>query len=221
MKKNHIINKNENLPTILLIFASCILAVDIFWYIQKPNSANIMVILQCISGIFLIFVPMLITKLFKIQLPRIVKNYYWFFLSISIFMGTCLHFVNLFVWWDKLLHFLSPTLLSMVGYILAMQLSKKKEISVSLVILFGFCFAAFCGIIWEFWEFSWDGLLDMNLQRYRSGATLLQGRTALYDTMLDLLTNTLGAIVCLIYTYGKAKKNTAYIKQYQLTTTNT
>lgn len=55
---------------------------------------------------------------------------------------------------------------------------------------------------WEFWEWSWDMLLDMNLQRYKSGNTVFVGRRVLQDTMGDLLINVIGSFLLSFFSLG-------------------
>lgn len=86
---------------------------------------------------------------------------------------------------------------------------------------FGFAFAGVCGVFWEFWEFLCDSAADMNLQRYATSAgKLLVGRAALMDTMGDLLTNTIGAIVMGIYAKIQSHGNAAYFEEYRLKKSN-
>ena len=56
------------------------------------------------------------------------------------------------------------------------------------------------GALWEIYEFSFDGLLGMNMQKFRleSGVQLV-GREALMDTMEDIITDVIGALVIGLY----------------------
>ncbi|WP_426068305.1 hypothetical protein, partial [Escherichia coli] len=77
--------------------------------------------------------------------------------------------ISIISFWDKILHFVSPMLLTAVGYGIAAFLLKKTkyaDVSPWLFLLFGFAFAGLCGVFWEFWEFICDSLGNMNLQRY-------------------------------------------------------
>ncbi|OCN05164.1 hypothetical protein A4S06_01930 [Erysipelotrichaceae bacterium MTC7] len=223
MKKYSEYITNTKRRRVLLAYALLILCYNIYDYVTHQTSPKAMIIVQCLAGIALIYLPHVLEVISKHKLPLNLVHFYWLFLAISIFTGTCLHFVNIFSWWDKLLHFVSPMLLTMVGYTIAMQLL-PKDIQLQspwLLLLFGFCFAGVCGVLWEFWEYIWDGIADMNLQRYRSGKVLLEGRLALHDTIFDLLTNTLGALCFFIFTYSRAKNKPTYFQAYQISSKKT
>ncbi|MCT3474516.1 hypothetical protein, partial [Lactobacillus delbrueckii] len=63
----------------------------------------------------------------------------------------------------------------------------KEELPAGILCLYGVAFAVFCGVLWECYEFTCDGLFAMNLQRYLSAGRALAGRAALLDTMGDLI----------------------------------
>ncbi|WP_287027402.1 hypothetical protein [Vagococcus sp.] len=57
------------------------------------------------------------------------------------------------------------------------------------------------GVLWEFYEHTFDGLLSLNMQRHtRKG-------TPLIDTMGDLYANTLGATIYSVGTYFQLRHN--------------
>ena len=110
--------------------------------------------------------------------------------------------------------------LTALGYgiaILALKKAQSKAVSPWLFLLFGFAFAGVCGVFWEFWEFLCDTIGDMNLQRYRAGGVDLIGRAALMDTMGDLLTNTIGAILMGIFAFTQSKGDASYFEKYRIT----
>ena len=76
------------------------------------------------------------------------------------------------------------------------------------VSLFAFCFAITMGVVWEIYEFSFDGLLGLNMQKFRleSGEALI-GRAALADTMEDLIVDAAGALVMAIIGFFNLKRH--------------
>lgn len=164
-------------------------------------------------GIILCFLPYFIEKSFKLITPALLKNMYWLFILFSVFLGTGLSFYSKVYYWDKFLHFSSAMLLVALGIgFLSYLMPKFDHLTVSTVILFGFFFAMTAGVFWEFYEFTFDGLLHLNMQRFltSSGKELL-GRAALMDTMSDLFTNTFGALIFSIFCYFKAKSNPKWL----------
>lgn len=206
----------------LIIFGLICLLYNVYEVIIAKYSTKqgIIFVVECLAGIALIFLPEIIEKVLKISLPEKIIYFYWFFLVISVFLGTSLHMISIISFWDKILHSVSPMVLTALGYGLIGFLMKDADISKTspwLFLLFGFAFAGVCGVFWEFWEFLCDTIADMNLQRYATSAgTLLIGRAALMDTMGDLLTNTIGALLMGIYASIQSRGNAAYFKEYRL-----
>ncbi|MEG0628746.1 MAG: hypothetical protein RR492_06835 [Enterococcus sp.] len=206
----------------LLIFAAICLAYNIYEFAIGKYSTRqgIIFIIECLAGVALIFLPEIITKLFRLVLPEKIVYFYWFFLVISVFLGTSLHMISIVSFWDKILHSVSPMVLTALGYGLIGFFMKEADISKTspwLFFLFGVAFAGVCGVFWEFWEFLCDTIADMNLQRYAtSTGELLVGRAALMDTMGDLLTNTIGAVLMGIYALVQSHGKPDYFEEYRL-----
>ena len=169
-------------------------------------------------GILLLFGPYFIKRYFKLVLPQPLRLYYWFFIWLAVFLGTGLRLIVHITFWDKILHTASPILLVALGYgILASLLMNVTEVKISPLafLIFGFSFGMMTGVLWEFWEFLCDQFLQLNLQRYQSQAGVAYiGRAALMDTMGDLFTNTLGAILMTVYSYFAARNNDDYFQNF-------
>lgn len=185
-----------------------------------PLNQSLVFIVEGLAGIVLIYLPEIARKVIKVELPDPIVYFYWFFLLISVFLGTCLHLILNISFWDKILHSVSPMVLTAVGYgLIAMFLKKNtaKDVSPWLFLLFGFAFAGLCGVFWEFWEFLCDSVANMNLQRYMttSGKPFI-GRDALMDTMGDLFTNTLGALLMGIYAFIQNQRDKNHFETYRI-----
>lgn len=214
--------KMKQIQWALTIFGLFVVAYNVYEFFIAKYSINqgIIFIVESLAGIVLIYLPNIARKLFKIELPDAIVIFYWFFLIISVFIGTGLHVISLISFWDKVLHAVSPMLLTVVGYGLIATFLKDADITKTSPLLFlimGFAFAGLCGVFWEFWEFACDQLMDMNLQRYNTASGVpFVGREALMDTMGDLLTNTLGALALLIFAAVKSHNNPAYFEQFKI-----
>lgn len=189
--------------------------------IQKVSmKSGIIFIIEGLLGLLLIYIPSILKKLLKITFPNELIFMYWLFILISVFLGTCLHFISYFKYYDKLLHFSSPIVLTFLGYgILTyfLENSRSQYPSVWFFMIFGFAFAQMCGVLWEFWEFLCDQFLGLNLQRYLLHGQPLIGRKALLDTMGDLFVNTCGSIIASFYAYFRVKKSTTqYFKNFKI-----
>lgn len=207
----------------LVVFGILCFFYNLYEFIISKYSTKqgIIFMIECLAGIALIFLPEIVNKLLKIVLPNNVVYFYWFFLVISVFLGTSLHMISIISFWDKILHSVSPMVLTALGYGLIGFFMKDADISKTspwLFLLFGFAFAGVCGVFWEFWEFLCDTVANMNLQRYATSAgKLLVGRAALMDTMGDLLTNTVGALLMGIFAAVQSKGKAEYYESYRLT----
>lgn len=206
----------------LVGFGVLVLCYNIYEFIIQKYSTRqaIIFIIECLAGIALIFLPELIKKILRLEMPKMIVYFYWFFLFISVFLGTCLHLISIISFWDKILHAVSPMVLTAVGYgIIALFLRHNdlSKVSPWMFLLFGFAFAGLCGIFWEFWEFFCDQFFGMNLQRFESSAGVpFIGRAALMDTMGDLFTNTAGALIMGIFARIQSKGQGTYFKEYEI-----
>jgi hypothetical protein len=206
----------------LLLFGIFVVGYNIFEFVTGKYSTTqgVTFIIESLLGIVLIFLPQIIWRVFRIEIPSAIILFYWFFLFISVFLGTGLHLISLISFWDKILHAVSPMVLTALGYGLIGYLLKDADLEKTspwLFLLFGFAFAGLCGVFWEFWEFLCDQFLGMNLQRFASSSgKLFVGRAALMDTMGDLLTNTIGAFVMGLFAWSQSRKKSAYFESYRL-----
>ena len=206
----------------LVAFGVFVVCYNLYEFITKKYSTTqgVTFIIESLAGILLIFLPQIVRKIAKLYGPDAIVLFYWFFLFISVFLGTGMHLISIISFWDKILHAVSPMVLTALGYGLIGLLLKDAPIATTspwLFLLFGFAFAGLCGVFWEFWEFLCDQFLGMNLQRFAaSDGTLFVGRAALMDTMGDLFTNTIGALVMGIFAWTQGRNNRDYFENYRL-----
>ena len=106
----------------------------------------------------------------------------------------------------------SGAMLGALGFVLIDLLNRDQKVRVSLspffVALFAFCFALAMGAIWEIYEYSFDGALGLNMQKFRLvDGTVLAGHKALRDTMKDIIIDALSAFGISVIGYIYAKRN--------------
>ena len=104
-----------------------------------------------------------------------------------------------------------------------MLLNKAKEIPVTLtpifVAFFAFCFAVTLGALWEIYEFTFDGILGLNMQKFAlEDGTQLIGRLALTDTMKDLIVDCIGAFVMSLIGYISLKYKKGWVENLLIRT---
>ena len=161
---------------------------------------NYIIMLECLIGILLVIVPGIIDKKLKLELPDLLYSVYFIFLFAAIFLGSGLGFYSKVPRWDDVLHSLSGALLTVLGFAIVMLYNKRSKritgtISAGFMAVLAFCFALAIGAIWEIYEYTGDGLMQMSMQRFLDAdGNGLVGRAALYDTMKDIIVDTLSAL---------------------------
>lgn len=176
----------------------------------KVRSDYILMLLQCLLGLFVMTLPSFINRKFSIQIPTFVEVLYYIFLYCAIYLGEVRSFYYLIPYWDTILHAFSGAMLGALGFSLVSMLNREVSEYVRLspffIALFALCFAIAFGSIWEIYEFSMDIIFKTNMQKYMTyEGVVLVGNTALSDTMKDIIVDSLSALfVSLIgYTYLK------------------
>lgn len=181
---------------------------------REYDSNKILILIQCALGIVAFFLPNIISKKLKLEIPPVIYFLYLFFLYGSIFLGEVRNFYYKYDNWDTILHFSSSMMLGSIGFSIVLLLNKNlKSMSLSpiFVLIFSICFAMTVGTIWEMYEFTFDGLLGMNMQKYAlEDGTELIGRLALVDTMKDLIIDLCGASLMSILGYLSLINNVAW-----------
>ena len=183
-----------------------------------PDNRKL-ILLQCVLGIIVIHIPALLAKFLKFSLPLGFTIIYDLFLFSSIYLGEVQDFYWVVPHWDDVLHALSSIMLGIFAFILVYLFNRKKTddvtktISPLFIALFVFCFTAMAGALWEIYEFSFD-FFDLNMQKYRfSDKTLMHriGREALFDTMKDIIVDTLGGLLTAIVGYVSLIRKKGFI----------
>lgn len=180
----------------------------------RLRSDYLLMLTQCLLGLVVMFLPALLEKHLRITVPNYIYVMYFIFLYCAIYLGEVRSFFYVIPQWDTFLHGFSAMMLGSLGFSLVSILNDSKRTHVQLsplfVGLFAFCFAIAMGALWEIYEFSFDGLLSMNMQKFRlEDGTLLIGHEALRDTMEDIITDALGALIVSVVGALTMKKKAA------------
>lgn len=184
----------------------------------RVKADYVLMLMQCILGIVAFFIPSIITKKFKIEIPSNMYIVYVVFLYGAIFLGEVGNFYYKVPHWDLILHTFSGAMLGALGFSVVNIFNKDENISVKLspifVALFAFQFAITLGVMWEIYEFTFDGLLGVNMQKFAlEDGTQLIGRAALADTMEDLIVDAVGAFIMSIIGYISLKYKKGWIEK--------
>lgn len=172
----------------------------------RVKSDYALMLVECLLGIVVIHLPSLLEKQFSFELPTALTLLYIAFLYCAIFLGEVRDFYYRVPHWDTILHAMSSVMAGVFGFTVLAVLNRQARIAVNLspkfTALFAFCFAVTLGVLWEIYEFSFDGLLGLNMQKYRlADGTVLSGHAALVDTMKDIIVDAAGALLASITGY--------------------
>ena len=184
----------------------------------RENAEYVIMIFQTIMGLLIINLPSFLSKRFMWKIPPMFAACFILFLFGAIFLGEALMFYYRVPNWDNILHFFSSMMLGLLGFSLIDILNGDKKhslvkLSPFFVCLFSISFALLIGVLWEIYEFTFDGLLGMNMQKFavealEDGEKLvdLVGREALADTMHDLIIDLAGATIISLAGYVTTKR---------------
>ena len=184
----------------------------------RPISDYILMLLECTLGIVVINLPSLLERKFNFEIPKNLFITYLIFLYCAITLGEVRDFYYKVPHWDTILHALSSLMSGTFGFMVVDILNRDRHTKVNLsplfVALFAFCFGCTIGSLWEIYEYSFDGLLNLNMQKFRlENGTELVGHSALNDTMKDIIVDTLGALAASIIGYFQLKIEARNLKK--------
>lgn len=184
----------------------------------RVKTDYILMLLQCLLGIVAFFMPNIITRKTKIVIPSNMYIVYVVFLYAAIFLGEIGNFFYRIPHWDTILHICSGAMLGALGFSFVNILNKNEKVHVELapifVALFALGFAITLGVLWEIYEFTFDGLLGVNMQKFAlEDGTQLVGRAALADTMEDLIVDSIGAFAMSLLGYISLKYKKGWIEK--------
>lgn len=172
----------------------------------RVKSDYVLMLIQCILGVVVMMIPSIVERKWSIYIPNNIQIMYFIFLYCAIYLGEVKDFYYLVPHWDTVLHAFSGAMLGLLGFALVSFLNNAKHVKFVLspffVSLFAFCFALSAGAIWEIYEFTFDSLLSLNMQKFAlSDGTPLVGQEALADTMKDIIVDAISALAVSVFGY--------------------
>ena len=177
----------------------------------KVKSDYVLMLLQCVIGISVMFLPGLLKKRWKISVPSFMHMMFALFLFAAIVLGEVRNFYYTIPHWDTVLHSFSGAMLGAIGFSVVDLFNTNENVSVHMsekfVAIFAFCFALALGAVWEIYEFTGDSILGLNMQKFAlEDRTMLVGQAALADTMKDIIVDALSALAMTIVGYFSLKE---------------
>ena len=168
--KNKIIDieemKNHKVKATVYIVLRLIIMVILVLSIVSGRWENAM---TCVLTLILFMIPSFIEHRMKIDLPNVLEVIMIIFFFAANILGELGSFYERIPIWDTVLHTLNGFICAGVGFGLIDILNQNERVKIKLspafVCLFSFCFSMTVGTIWEFFEFSVDMLLNMDMQK--------------------------------------------------------
>ncbi len=122
----------------------------------------------CLLSLILFLMPFFIEKSFKIDFPDAFEIIIFLFIFSAEILGEINNFYGNIPHWDTILHTINGFLCASVGFSLVYLLnenSKSINLSPFFVSLVAFCFSMTIGIAWEFFEYTADNFLGLDMQK--------------------------------------------------------
>ena len=124
--------------------------------------------LLCILSLFLLILPVIIQRKFKITLPNTLEAIIYIFIFSAEILGEIYNFYGNIPNWDLMLHTLNGFLCAAIGLSLIDLLNKNSKsihLSPLYVAIASFCFSMTIGVCWEFFEYGADKILNTDMQK--------------------------------------------------------
>ena len=123
----------------------------------------------CGLSLVLLVLPSIISKKMKIVLPSTLEIIILLFVYAAEILGEINSFYVRVPHWDTMLHTINGFLCAAIGFALVDMMNRNDKFSFQLSPLYlaivSFCFSMTVGVLWEFFEFSGDYFLGMDMQK--------------------------------------------------------
>lgn len=142
---------------------------------EHLKSDYVLMFIQCLLGLILIFLPSMLERRWKLNVPGFMHIMFLIFLYAAIYLGEVRSFYYYIPHWDTILHTFSGAMMGSLGFSVVKLLNDSEKVQIHLsplfVAIFAFSFALALGALWEVYEFSFDKLLTRNILKPEQTAT--------------------------------------------------
>lgn len=163
--KEQMLRKHNGTFLLYMILRALVIVTGILAFIGKRYES----VAVCILVLILFLVPSFLERRLRFSLPSAFEKIILLFIFSAEILGELQSFYLRFAWWDTMLHTLNGFLCAAVGFALVDLLNNNPDIRLSLSPFYlaatAFCFSMTVGVIWEFFEFSMDTFLGLDMQK--------------------------------------------------------
>lgn len=182
----------------------------------------------CLATVVFVALPLIMSILFRWKMNLFFYLLFTFY-TFGPLLGAVYNFYYYTSWWDILLHLLAGTVFAVVGAQLSYVLNRQNKTSYLFAAVFGVILSIAIAVVWEIFEYSSDVFLHSDMQadtiieaiytkinRTDGLADVYEGITetavngqslgingyldiGLIDTMHDMIIETAGALIFLVY----------------------
>lgn len=172
----------------LTVLIQVLILIGLVFFVLRRDWTNVFLTVIVMG---LTMLPAIARKRYHLVLPPEFQLISAAFVFLSLFLGSATDFYYKYPWWDVVLHTGSGFLLGIIGFLTVFILNQSRQIPEGIkprfLCLFAICFAVTLGVVWEIFEFAVDCIApEINMQSREEGV---------YDTMYDLIVDTLGAVI--------------------------
>ena len=176
--------KNTTTLTVYLVLRGLIIFILVRAVLRREYQS----VFLCGLSLILMLMPSIISRRLKIVLPDTLEIVILLFIFAAEILGELNSFYVRVPHWDTMLHTINGFLCAAIGFALVDMMNREEQFTFQLSPLYlaivSFCFSMTVGVLWEFFEFSGDYFLGMDMQK----DTVLN---AIHSVNLDpTLTNT-------------------------------
>ena len=164
-RKEHKYYKNKTTLTVYLVLRGLI----IFTLIRAVLRREYQSVFLCSLSLVLMIMPSIISRRLKIVLPDTLEIVILLFIFAAEILGELNSFYVRVPHWDTMLHTINGFLCAAIGFALVDMMNRNDRFTFQLSPLYlaivSFCFSMTVGVLWEFFEFSGDYFLGMDMQK--------------------------------------------------------
>ncbi|MDY3846241.1 MAG: hypothetical protein SOZ62_04980 [Eubacteriales bacterium] len=174
-RKNYILNEIRGIYlvskrrrssfVVRILLITIVLAIAVL----QAFNANYESCMVCVYAFVLFMLPPFVEKNFGFSLPMPLEILILFFIFAAEIIGEIMGGYQKFPGWDVMLHAINGFTCSAIGFALLDMFNRNRQEKFKLPPMFltlvAFCFSMTIGVLWEFFEFSVDFILNMDMQK--------------------------------------------------------
>ena len=161
-RKENRFYKNKTTLTVYLVLRGLIIFILIRAVLRREYQS----VFLCSLSLVLMIMPSIVSRRLKIVLPDTLEIVILLFIFAAEILGELNSFYVRVPHWDTMLHTINGFLCAAIGFALVDRNDRFTfQLSPLYLAIVSFCFSMTVGVLWEFFEFSGDYFLGMDMQK--------------------------------------------------------